>query len=105
MRRDVVLVLALALALALALVLVLVLVLGETHAAMSGSCSVSHIGGAPPSPASPASVLLQPVPASGASPCSYMYLRPCGNTKGYSSTYVAMGFANVRAGTRYPPEH
>ena len=28
-----------------------------------------------------------------------MYLRPCGNTKGYSSTYLAMGFANVRAGT------
>ena len=28
-----------------------------------------------------------------------------GNTKGYSSTYLAMGFANVRAGTRYPPEH
>ena len=27
------------------------------------------------------------------------------NTKGYSSTYLAMGFANVRAGTRYPPEH
>ena len=29
---------------------------------------------------------------------------PC-NTKGYSSTYLAMGFANVRAGTWYPPEH
>ena len=29
----------------------------------------------------------------------------CGNTKGYSSTYLAMGFANIRAGTRYPPEH
>ena len=36
---------------------------------------------------------------------------PC-NTKGYSSTYLAMGFANVRAGTQkrravfgYPPEH
>ena len=47
----------------------------------------------------------------------------CGNTKGYSSTnlamgfanvravtwysstYLAMGFANVRAGTWYPPEH
>ena len=36
-----------------------------------------------------------------------------GNTKGYSSTYLArMGFANVRAGTQkssgvfgYPPEH
>ena len=27
------------------------------------------------------------------------------NTKGYSSTYLAMGFANVRAPTRYPPEH
>ena len=34
------------------------------------------------------------------------------NTKGYSSTYLAMGFANVRAGTLkrravfgYPPEH
>ena len=27
------------------------------------------------------------------------------NTKGYSSTYLAMGFANVRAGTMYPPEH
>ena len=27
------------------------------------------------------------------------------NTKGYSSTHLAMGFANVRAGTRYPPEH
>ena len=27
------------------------------------------------------------------------------NTKGYSSTDLAMGFANVRAGTRYPPEH
>ena len=25
-----------------------------------------------------------------------------GNTKGYSSTYLAMGFANVRAGTWYP---
>ena len=36
----------------------------------------------------------------------------CGNTKRYSSTYLAMGFANVRAGTQkrravfeYPPEH
>ena len=28
-----------------------------------------------------------------------------GNTNGYSSTYLAMGFAYVRAGTRYPPEH
>ena len=27
------------------------------------------------------------------------------NTKGSSSTYLAMGFANVRAGTLYPPEH
>ena len=27
------------------------------------------------------------------------------NTKGYSSTYLAMGFANIRAGTWYPPEH
>ena len=27
------------------------------------------------------------------------------NTKGYSSTYLAMGFVNVRAGARYPPEH
>ena len=27
------------------------------------------------------------------------------NTNGYSSTYLAMGFAHVRAGTRYPPEH
>ena len=27
------------------------------------------------------------------------------NTKGYSSTYLAMGFANVRAGTWHPPEH
>ena len=24
---------------------------------------------------------------------------------GYSSTYLAMGLANDRAGTRYPPEH
>ena len=31
--------------------------------------------------------------------------RLSGNTKGYSSTYLAMGFANVRAGTWYPPEH
>ena len=37
---------------------------------------------------------------------------PALNTKGYSSTYLAMGFANVRAGTQkrrgvfeYPPEH
>ena len=30
---------------------------------------------------------------------------PALNTKGYSSTYPAMGFANVRAGTWYPPEH
>ena len=30
---------------------------------------------------------------------------PGSNTKGYSSTDLAMGFANVRAGTRYPPEH
>ena len=30
---------------------------------------------------------------------------PLRNTKGYSSTYLAMGFANVRAGTWYPPEH
>ena len=29
---------------------------------------------------------------------------PC-NTKGYSSTYLAIGFANVRVGTWYPPEH
>ena len=28
-----------------------------------------------------------------------------GNTKGYSSTDLAMGFANVREGTWYPPEH
>ena len=27
----------------------------------------------------------------------------CGNTKGYSSTYLAMGFANVRAGTQKRP--
>ena len=27
------------------------------------------------------------------------------NTKGYSSTDLAMGFANVRAGTWYSPEH
>ena len=27
------------------------------------------------------------------------------NTKGYSSTCLATGFANVRAGTWYPPEH
>ena len=27
------------------------------------------------------------------------------NTKGYSSTDLAMGVAHVRAGTRYPPEH
>ena len=27
------------------------------------------------------------------------------NTKGYSSTDLAMGFANVRAGAWYPPEH
>ena len=33
------------------------------------------------------------------------YLSRPGNTKGYSSTYLAMGFANVRAGTWYPPEH
>ena len=34
-------------------------------------------------------------------------VQPCvqSNTKGYSSAYLAMGFANVRAGTRYPPEH
>ena len=39
-------------------------------------------------------------------------LERCGNTKEYSSTYLAMGFANVRAGTQkrravfgYPPEH
>ena len=30
---------------------------------------------------------------------------PPRNTKGYSSTYLAMGFANVRAGTWYPPKH
>ena len=30
---------------------------------------------------------------------------PSCNTKGYSSTYLAMRFANVRAGTWYPPEH
>ena len=37
---------------------------------------------------------------------------PACNTKGYSSTYLAMGFANDRAGTQkgrgvfgYPPEH
>ena len=30
---------------------------------------------------------------------------PNHNTKGYSSTYLAMGFAHVRAGTWYPPEH
>ena len=30
--------------------------------------------------------------------------RAC-NTKGYSSIYLAMGFANVRAGTWNPPEH
>ena len=36
----------------------------------------------------------------------------CDNTKGYSSTDLAMGLANVRAGTQkrravfeYPPEH
>ena len=36
----------------------------------------------------------------------------CSNNKGYSSTYLAMGFADVRAGTQkssgvfgYPPEH
>ena len=27
------------------------------------------------------------------------------NTEGYSSADLAMGFANVRAGTWYPPEH
>ena len=27
------------------------------------------------------------------------------NTKGYSSTYLAMGVANARAGAGYPPEH
>ena len=32
-------------------------------------------------------------------------IRPNCNTKGYSSTYLAMGFANVRAGTWSPPEH
>ena len=30
---------------------------------------------------------------------------PVCNTKGYSSTYLAMGFANVRAGTWHPPGH
>ena len=33
-----------------------------------------------------------------------MRVQPLRNTNGYSSTYLAMGFANVRAGTRYPPE-
>ena len=32
-------------------------------------------------------------------------VRPPGNTKGYSSTYLAIRFANVRAGTWFPPEH
>ena len=32
-------------------------------------------------------------------------VRYCGNTKGYSSTYLAMGFANVRAGTQKPHAH
>ena len=31
--------------------------------------------------------------------------RPPSSTKGYSSTYLAMGLAHVRAGTWYPPEH
>ena len=31
--------------------------------------------------------------------------RSCGNTKGYSSTYLSMGLADVRAGTRYPSGH
>ena len=31
--------------------------------------------------------------------------RAARNTKGYSSTYLAIGFANVRADTWYPPEH
>ena len=44
----------------------------------------------------------------------YHQVRPpaVGNTKGYSSTYLAMGFASVRASTQksravfgYPPEH
>ena len=30
---------------------------------------------------------------------------PLRNAKGYSSTYLALGFAYVRTGTRYPPEH
>ena len=30
---------------------------------------------------------------------------PALNTKGYSSIYLAMGFANIRAGTSYPPKH
>ena len=36
---------------------------------------------------------------------SSSYGLPAGNTKGYASTYLAMGFANVRAGTWYPPDH
>ena len=36
---------------------------------------------------------------------TYVLRRRWRNTKGHSSSYLAMGFANVRAGTRYPPEH
>ena len=44
--------------------------------------------------------------------CSANTTTTVSNTKGYSSTYLAMGFANVRVGTQkrrgvfgYPPEH
>ena len=38
--------------------------------------------------------------------CARAQLAPTAfNTNGYSSTYLAMGFADVRAGTRHPPEH
>ena len=60
-----------------------------------------------------------PVPAAVQSPsprsslgAHARFAGPAGNTEGYLSTYLAMGFANVRAGTQkrravfgYPPEH
>ena len=36
--------------------------------------------------------------------CEVRFARPR-NTTGYSSTDLDMGFANVREGTWYPPEH
>ena len=38
-------------------------------------------------------------------PSSWLKARPASQYKRYSSTYLAIGFANVRAGTWYPPEH